>query len=46
MRATIKDLNTVLAAVVVSGVSLASQIEAQQVLIHGFTTQAYGQTTD
>ena len=46
MRATIKDLNTVLAAVVVSGASLASQTEAQQVLIHGLATQAYGQTTD
>jgi len=42
VRATIKDLNTVLAAVVVSGASLASQTEAQQVLIHGLPPRRMG----
>lgn len=54
MRATIKVLtggiftrsNAILAAVVVSGVCTANRTEAQQVFLHGFATQAYGQTTD
>ena len=39
-------LNTILTAVVVGGITVANQGEAQQVFIHGFATQAYGQTTD
>ena len=39
-------LNTILAALVVSGASVANQAEAQQVFVHGFATQAYGQTSD